>query len=286
MDDLDGGGNPYTPPLSLLFDKDQWGKVRINQQVRKDAAATVNRVLRERLGGQHLPADFRHPVMQRGLNQWVGGELQQAVEQLTSTLAQVRFVDQVITALSGRASEQRKALRRKGVLWTRIGNIVAHLQEWGKWAAAMDQAGYVQGWEEGVTELIGWANAAKPDEVIKGECGLIPSAASAEDASMAQLAHQVWTLRLQQARAREEMQLVAEEKVALVDILSKQVAVLTEGAAAPGPEAVFYLRELHRLQAILMHAQGAFGMAPSGINAEVAALVASTYGDNEDVGTL
>ena len=282
MDSLDGSGSPYTPPLSLLFDKDQCGKLRINQRVKKEAAAAVSRIVKQHLGGQHLSADFCHPVMQQGLNQWVGGELQQAVDQLTSTLAQVRFVDQVITALSGRASEQKKALRRKGVLRSRVRNTVTHLQEWGKWAAAMEGGGFVQGWEEGVTKLIGWANAAKPDEVVKGECGLIPFAATAEEASTAQLAHQVWTLRLQQDRAQEEMKLVAEEKVAFVNTLSKQVTVLRGEAAAAGPEAIFHARELQRLQAILLHAQSVFGMVSTGINEEMAGLVVGTYGESED----
>lgn len=136
------------PPLSLIFAKDHYGKLQISKKARTEAVGRAAALAATHLGGIH-PPDFADPTMQAGLQEWVGAELQRAVDQLSGTLAEVRFSDQLITALSGRPGEQRKVMRRKARLQAACRTFFFYLHDWGEWAARVEQLGFVEGWVPG-----------------------------------------------------------------------------------------------------------------------------------------
>ena len=106
--------------------------------------------------------------MERGLNQFLGAQLQHAVEELAKGLSEQRFVDQLVTHLAGRPADQRKALRRKGTLRARTIASFQYLREWGIWAQDMEGLGQVQQWEPGVSQLAVWACRASQEQVLAG----------------------------------------------------------------------------------------------------------------------
>ena len=187
--------------------------------------------------------------MERGLNQFLGAQLQHAVEELAKGLSEQRFVDQLVTHLAGRPADQRKALRRKGTLRARTIASFQYLREWGIWAQDMEGLGQVQQWEPGVSQLAVWACRASQEQVLAGECPLVPLASSSADALPAK-AHEVWMLQLQQARLEEEVDLIREEQAAFKANLSKRLQVLQGPATQMQCCQQLVQREILRVRAI------------------------------------
>ena len=287
MDDLEGvNTQQLAPPLSLLFAKEEFGRVRISQAARSKARALAQQLAAEHLHGDH-PEKFSDPVMQRGLNQWVGAELQRAFEELSNTLAFIRFVDQLATALAGRPQEQRKALRRKHLLRARARTGLGYLQEWGKWACAIESARVVQQWDADVYDLIQWATSADQQTLSLEGCTLKPLARSL--APQAALAHEVWVQQLKVDRLEEEVVLVEKEMTAFLANLQQRINVLQSREACSSPHAALYACELQRVRKILNDANRVFakrGGSGDSISEEEAAAALLLLGDGEDVDAI
>lgn len=256
--------------------------MRISQAAKSKARALAQQLAAEHLYGQH-PEKFSDPVMQRGLNQWVGAELQRAFEELSNTLAFIRFVDQLVTALAGRPQEQKKALRRKHLLRARARTGLGYLKEWGKWAHAMESARVVQQWDANVYDLIQWATS--DIQILSLEdCTLKPLARSL--APQAALAHEVWVQQLKVERVEEELALVEKEMTAFVANLRQRISVLQSPEACSSPYAVLYARELQRVMRIAHDANRVFAKKDANgdnISEEVAAAALLVLGEEEDV---